>query len=126
MIELQNILSSDFQMRLYGASGDVVIDDDDVSQCLAVIVMTRPGEVPHEPEFGCDLWEYVDRPVNEVQLFVSTAVINAVRRWEPRVEVLGVAYEYSAEFSGLAVEVKYRRLDNLTERVLVLPVGDQL
>lgn len=123
---LSEIISKDFQMRLYGVSGDVVVDDDDVSQCLAVIVMTRPGEVPHEPEFGCDLWEYVDRPVNEVQLFVSTAVINAVRRWEPRVEVFGVAYEYSAEFSGLAVEVKYRRLDNLTERVLVLPVGDQL
>ena len=113
-------------MRLYGTSGDVVVDDDDVAQCLAVIVMTCPGEVPHEPEFGCDLWEYVDRPVNEVQLFVSTAVINAVRRWEPRVEVLGIAYEYNAEFSGLAVEVKYRRLDNLTERVLVLPVGDKL
>lgn len=123
---LSEIISKDFQMRLYGASGDVVIDDDDVSQCLAVIVMTRPGEIPHEPEFGCDLWEYVDRPINEVQLFVSTAVINAVRRWEPRVEVLGVAYEYSADFSGLAVEVKYRRLDNLTERVLVLPVGDKL
>lgn len=123
---LSEIISKDFQMRLYGKSGEVVVDDDDVSQCLAVIVMTRPGEVPHEPEFGCDLWEYVDRPVNEVQLFVSTAVINAVRRWEPRVEVLGVAYEYSADFSGLAVEVKYRRLDNLTERVLVLPVGDKL
>lgn len=126
MIEINELLSSDFQMRLYGTSGEVVVDDDDVSQCLAVIVMTRPGEVPHEPEFGCDLWEYVDRPVNEVQLFVSTAVINAVRRWEPRVEVLGVAYEYSAEFSGLALEVKFRRLDNLTERVLVLPVGDKL
>ncbi|UZJ39149.1 GPW/gp25 family protein [Prosthecochloris sp. SCSIO W1102] len=123
---LSEIISKDFQMRLYGKSGEVVVDDDDVSQCLAVIVMTRPGEVPHEPEFGCDLWEYVDSPVNEVQLFVSTAVINAVRRWEPRVEVLGVAYEYSADFSGLAVEVKYRRLDNLTERVLVLPVGDKL
>lgn len=126
MIEINELLSSNFQMRLYGTSGEVVVDDDDVSQCLAVIVMTRPGEVPHEPEFGCDLWEYVDRPVNEVQLFVSTAVINAVRRWEPRVEVLGVAYEYSADFSGLAVEVKFRRLDNLTERVLVLPVGDKL
>ncbi len=123
---LSEIISKDFQMRLYGGSGEIVVDDDDVSQCLAVIVMTRPGEVPHEPEFGCDLWEYVDRPVNEVQLFVSTAVINAVRRWEPRVEVLGVAYEYNAEFSGLAVEVKYRRLDNLTERVLVLPVGEKL
>lgn len=126
MIELPDILSADFQMRLYGVPGDVVVDDDDVSQCLAVIVMTRPGEVPHEPEFGCGLWDYIDHPVDEVQLFISKEVMSAVRRWEPRVEVLSAVYGYNADFSGLAVEVKYRRLDNLTERVLALPFGDNL
>lgn len=125
MIRLQDILSSDFQMRLYGAPGEVVMDDDDVAQCLAVIVMTRPGEVPHDPEFGCGLWDYIDRPVDEVQLFISKEVIRAVRRLEPRVEMLSADYGYNVDFSGLAVEVKYRRLDNLTERVLVLPVGDK-
>ena len=126
MLRRQDILSSDFQMRLYGASGEVVLDDDDVAQCIALIVMTRPGEVPHDPEFGCGLWEYIDRPVTDVRLFIMHEVVAAVRRREPRVEVVSVRYEYSEEFSGLAVAVRYRRLDTLTERTLVLPVGDSV
>lgn len=122
-MRLKDILSADFQMRLYGEPGEVVLDDDDVAQCIALLVMTRPGEVPHEPEFGCGLWEYIDRPVTEARLFITNEVVAAVRRWEPRVAVVSVRYEYSEEFSGLAVMVTYRRLDTLTERTLALPVG---
>ena len=119
---LSEIRSSDFQMRLGGAPGEVVQGDGDIDQCLAVILMTLPGSVPHEPEFGCGLWEYIDRPVTEVQALLSGAAVRAIRRWEPRVEVLAVVFGYSDDFSGLRVEVRYRVIVSATERVLVLPL----
>lgn len=122
MLLLTEIRSRDFQMRLGGMPGEVVEAADDISQCLAVIVTTMPGAVPHEPEFGCGLWEYIDRPVTEVQGYLSGAVVKAIRRWEPRVEVSGVLFAYSDDFSGLSVEVRYREIDSNVERVLVLPL----
>jgi phage baseplate assembly protein W len=109
-------------MRLGGVPGEVVQGDDDINQCLAVILMTLPGSVPHEPEFGCGLWEYIDRPVTEVQALLSGAAVRAIRRWEPRVEVMAVSFGYSGDFSGLRVEVRYRVIVSATERVLVLPL----
>jgi len=120
---LPEVRSKHFQMRLGAMPGEVVEGIADVSQCLAVILMTIPGSVPHEPEFGCGLWEYLDRPVQEVQGYLLSEVVKAIRRWEPRVAVTGVLFEFSDEYSGLSVEVRYTLIETTEERVLVLPLG---
>jgi phage baseplate assembly protein W len=120
---LPDIRSKWFSMTLGGQPGEVVQGEDDIAQCMAIILMTRPGEVPHEPEFGCGLWEYIDRPVTEVQGFMSGEAIRAVLRWEPRVErVTGVLFGHSADFSGLIVEFRYIIKELQSERVLQLPL----
>jgi len=70
--------------------GQVVQGLADISQCIAIILSTIPGEDPFRPTFGCDLTQYVDRPLPAVLPAIVGVVTQAIETWEPRVTVLGV------------------------------------
>jgi len=71
----------------------------DIRQSLAVIVGTPPGAKIHDPEFGCSLWDAVDRPMGAVPAVVA-AVVHAVRRDEPRVSVERVEPDFARAAEG--------------------------
>ncbi len=63
MTNLNEIKSVNWQPKL-NEIGSVVEDLDDIDQCIRIILMTRKGSDPHRPEFGSDIWQYIDAPVN--------------------------------------------------------------
>jgi len=73
---------------LLGAHGEIVEGLDDIHQCIRIILLTPKGSDPHRPEFGSDLWHYVDHPVGEAVPHVVREGIEALARWEPRIEVV--------------------------------------
>ena len=70
--------------------GYVVQAMADIGQCIAIILSTIPGEDPFRPTFGCDLTQYIDRPLPAVLPAIVGVVTRAIETWEPRVTVLGV------------------------------------
>lgn len=71
---------------------------EEVEQCVALVLATRPGEFPDEPDFGLPDPTFVEGGIAEADL---TAVI---RKWERRAqtfftldELLGFAQEISIE-----------------------------
>lgn len=80
----------DWQVRL-GTLGGIVDGVEDLEQCLRVVVLTPKGSVPHDPEFGADIYRYLDRPLAAVRGAIVREVIEAVRYGEPRVQLLSVA-----------------------------------
>lgn len=86
---LADIHSVDWQPKL-GAPGEAVQGLDDIHQCIATIVTTPKGSDPHRPEFGCDAWRYVDRPIAEAFPSVVRETTDAITRWERRVDVVRV------------------------------------
>ena len=70
--------------------GQVVQGLADIGQCIAIILSTIPGEDPFRPTFGCDLTQYIDRPLPAVLPAIVGVVTTAIETWEPRVTVLGV------------------------------------
>ena len=89
LIRRDQIESQDWQLKV-GAIGEVVEGLDDVDQCIRIILTTPQGSLPLRPDFGCELWRYLDAPAQEARPHILRAVIEAIARWEPRVKVSAV------------------------------------
>ena len=58
---------------------------------IAVLLATRKGSVPLYRDFGLDV-SYLDHPLDLAQNLFAVAAMEAVERWEPRVQVTGVSF----------------------------------
>jgi phage baseplate assembly protein W len=70
--------------------GNVVQGVDDVNQCIGIILGTPKGSDPLRPTFACDLWQWIDAPVNVARPYLVREIVEAITKWEPRVRVLSV------------------------------------
>ena len=92
MTTLNEIKSVDWQPKL-NEIGSIVEGIDDIDQCIKIILMTRKGTNPHRPEFGSDIWQYIDYPINEAVPSIIREAFDAVTLWETRVEIKGITVE---------------------------------
>jgi len=92
MMNVNKIESLDWQPKL-GEIGKIVEDFDDINQCIYIILATPKGSDPHRPEFGSDLWKYIDYPVDQAIPNVIREAIDAITTWEPRVEIVKITAE---------------------------------
>ena len=70
---------------------DMVQDDASIRQSLLLLLSTSPGERVMRPEYGCYLRRLVFAPNDETTAGLAIHYVRqAVGRWEPRVEIIGV------------------------------------
>ena len=86
------LIAQDWQPRL-GDSG-VVSGLAEIQQAIQIILTTAKGSDPHRPEFGCDIWRYLDQPQNQSTPYLVHATIAALRRWEKRIVLLSVRVQH--------------------------------
>jgi len=100
-----------------------VSGDDNVAQSLWLMLKTATGERLMRPEFGTTVPDLVFEADSEQNMFrLRDAVLDAIRRWEPRVEVQPTDITTSAKGEGnVEVSVSYRVLRTNTRRNLVFP-----
>lgn len=102
--------------------------DQDVEQALHIILLTRLGERPMRVDFGSQVPGYVFAPGSTRYLgLIEQAVREAVRDWEPRVDLLGVrATQEDAEPARVTVSIDYLVRRTNTRQNLVFPfyLGD--
>ena len=84
--------------------------EDDIRQSILIIVETAPGERVMQPDFGCGIHELVFSAVDSTAIQrIRTVVEEALRRFEARIEVLGVTVDEAATSEGtLLIELEYR------------------
>lgn len=108
---------------LVGESGGIAVSraEERIADSIRIIMGTAKGERVMRPEFGCDLHSMVFSVINTSTLtVVRTSVREALARWEPRIDVLGVSA--SADTAGvLQISVEYRVRRTNTEHNLVYP-----
>ena len=78
MTNLNEITYVDWQLKL-NSIGEVAQGVDDINQCIAIILLTKKGTVPHRPTFGSDIYKYIDYPINEA---VSYTHLDVYKRQE--------------------------------------------
>jgi phage baseplate assembly protein W len=98
----------------------LVSDEVDVSQAIALILGTAPGERPMRPEFGCGVHEMVFERVDAgTQARMDDCVRAALHRWEPRIAVDSI--DFDMHDSTLDISITYRIRATNAKRNLVYP-----
>jgi len=85
--------------------GEISSEFDDLSQEIRQCILTPKRSVPLNPEKGCDLDQFRDRPLNVRHLFVAAEVREALRRDVPRIVVRDVLVD--ATFSTVTISVTW-------------------
>lgn len=85
--------NEEFVLALDGAS-DIfgAVGLHDIRNCLNTIAATRVGSVPLYRHFGTD-WEWIDRPEPYAMARYRADLMEAIDRYEPRVEVLSITFK---------------------------------
>lgn len=85
-------------------------DEARVQQSILIILGTARGERVMRPDFGSRLRELVFAPINSsTRSLASRYVIEALVKWEPRAEILGVAVsDEEATLGKLLINIDYR------------------
>jgi uncharacterized protein len=105
-----------------GALG-YVEGDQDVEQSLRIVLLTRLGERPMRSHFGSQVKSYVFSPGSMRYLgLIEEAVREAIRDWEPRVDLLGVSATANEDDpSQVTVSIDYVVRRTNTRQNLVFP-----
>ena len=72
--------------------GEVVEGIADIRQCIGTILTTTKGSDPLRPEFGSDIWRYVDRPVTVAAPNMAYEILDALGKWERRIIIKELTY----------------------------------
>lgn len=101
----------------------MVSGDREIEQAIQIIVTTYPGERPMRPLFGSRLRDFVFRSADQTTAAeLALEVRNAVRQWEPRVDVHEVLVAADpVERNRLNVEIVYALKRTNDRRNLVFP-----
>ncbi len=95
----------------------------DIEQAIQMILLTPKGQRVMRPEFGCQIHELIFAP-NDANTWgmAEYYVEEALRFWEPRIEVLNVtARPGDGQTERMDVHVDYRVKATLDKRTLVYP-----
>ena len=101
MTKLSEITYIDWQYK-QNKIGSVAEGPEDINQCIAIILTTRKGSVPHRPAFGSDIYKYVDYPINEAIPNIIREATDAINLWETRINVKSI----SAEINNTQIVIK--------------------
>ncbi len=90
--------------------------EESVRQAIWTVLSIAPGERPMRPEFGCGIHNLVfARNSANTSGQLVDAVRQALNRWEPRIDILGVdAYPDDRQQNQILIEINYqvRRTNN--------------
>ena len=115
MLDYKDITSLAWQIKL-NSNGEIVENLDDISQCIYIICTTQKGSDPHRPLFGCDIFQYIDNPINSAGADIIREATDAIRTWEPRVKVLSITPEFQNDEGShvkLLVEWQLKNYDEI-------------
>lgn len=96
MNDINNIESGNWSMDVNNF-GFVVENRAEINQTIGLILGTQKGTDPFRPLFGSDIWEYIDRPIDVAGPMMVNAIIQAIDRWEPRINLVSVSYELQSQ-----------------------------
>lgn len=84
--------------------------EDDVHQSILIILQTARGERRMRPDFGCGIHELVFTALDTATIqAVKASVLDALTRYEARIEIQNVAVDASLAIDGqLLISLDYR------------------
>jgi hypothetical protein len=95
---------------------------EELERSMAVVISTAPGERPFRPRFGCRIWDLMFEPINEATMgLMEMYVEEAIRMWEPRVDVDQILVEPDSMDGAVRISIDYTVRSTNDRRNLVYP-----
>jgi len=113
-----------FPLRMNGRGEILLVSgNEDIEQSIRIILGTRPGERVMRPTFGCRAYELMFDPRSATTIsLLQEYVFDALRMWEPRIDVLSVDVTAEDAHDGaLLVEIEYEIKATHDTRSIVYP-----
>jgi len=99
-----------------------VVEKDTVKsvlQNIRVILTTQKGSDVHRPDFGSDVWQFIDQPLTAITIGkINAEITDAIERFEPRVKVRKV--EMAKLYAGIQVSIEVQLRD--TGEIITVPL----
>ena len=107
------------------ARGQLILNTGrtDIEQAIRIILSTRPGERVMRPTFGCRVHELLFEPRSSTTIsLLQEYVHDALRIWEPRIEVIQVnVTPDDADPGALNADIEYQIKATHDTRSIVYP-----
>lgn len=96
-------------------TGAAISGDEHLAQSIGDIITTPLGSRLMRRDYGCLLFELIDRPANRATLLLATvAIAMALGRWEPRISVNRVEFSGDLASGQAEVTITGKRTDQAT------------
>jgi uncharacterized protein len=84
--------------------------EEDIRQCVRIILGTNPGERVMRPDFGAGLKAFLFEPINATSMAeMQVRVEQSLNLWEPRIDILSVRVSAELAAQGrVMIEINYR------------------
>lgn len=87
---------------------EMVADEEDIVQSLEIILSTRPAERVMQPDFGCELSQFLFEEISQSTITgIRGTISDALLYHEPRIDVEDINIDESAEEGLLLISVTY-------------------
>jgi phage baseplate assembly protein W len=113
-----------FPIKMNGRGEIALVSGNvDIEQSIRIILGTRPGERVMRPTFGCRAYELMFDPISATTIsLLQEYVYDALRMWEPRIDVLSVDVTSDEGNNGaLMAEIEYEVKATHDTRSIVYP-----
>ncbi len=97
-------------------SGDGYLEGvADVQQCIHNVLVTPKGSSPTRPNFGSNLYLYIDRPINQARPHLVRESVDPIREFEPRAIVTRVEILTDALNAQTFIRPYFKLADGVVE-----------
>lgn len=91
-------------------------------QCISLILSTAKGSDNLRPEFGSDIFRYIDYPVNQAVPIMKRCIIEAIGIWEKRISIVSISHQINNE--QIIFFITYKPVDqDLIDSIFYTPGG---
>jgi phage baseplate assembly protein W len=88
-----------------------------VLQNIRVILTTPKGSDVHRPDFGSELYRFIDQPLTAVTAGkIKAYIVDEIERWEPRVKVKEVKLDRRLERTRIELLLAIEGIENLVRQ----------
>ena len=89
-----------------GANVLMTSDEDDIQKSIEILLSTTIGERFLQPDYGCNLENYVFEPMNAtVQTLIRVTVRNAIITFETRINLLSVSLDSTTYINDGRIDI---------------------
>lgn len=88
-MQVTEVKSSLWAMSLQGI-GNIVQGVDYINQSIEIVLTTRKGEDLLRPDFGCSIFDLLDKPINMVRASMLNEVTKAIKQYITEIKVTSV------------------------------------